>query len=109
VPPGTDRTFQLTADLFDRFLRDVNLEYDAKRASGRLAAPQVRRVSDPVALERIATRGARDRSPAQSKVLPLSTMRWDEAELLLTSPLVPDVPERVVGASGENVYPARTP
>jgi hypothetical protein len=109
VPPGTDRTFQLTGDLFDRFLRDVNLEYDAKRASGRLAAPQVRRVSDPGALERIAARGARHGSPAQSKVLPLSTMPWDQAEVLLTSPLVPLVPQRVVGASGEDVYPARTP
>ncbi|MGH2348921.1 MAG: hypothetical protein ACRDFT_05585, partial [bacterium] len=109
VPPGADRTSRLTADLFDHSLRDVNPEYAAKRASGRLAMPQVRRVSDPGALERITTKGARDGSPAQRKVLPLSTTLWDQAELLLNSPLEPDVPERVVGASGEDVYPAGTP
>jgi hypothetical protein len=103
VPPGTDRTFQLTGDLFDQFLRKVNLEYDAKRAGGRLAAPQVRRVSGPGVLERIAARGARPGSPAQSKVLPLSMMLWEQAELLFNSPLVPDMPESIVGAPGEDV------
>ncbi len=70
---------EVTPDVLDRALRAENLEYDDRRATGRLAAPMLSRLGDAAFAGWRARRVAEGAPEAQVKdPVILSPERWDE-------------------------------
>lgn len=74
LPPG------LTAAEFDRRLAEINIEYAAKRKSGRLAAPLLTQYSFGRVANTIRNSNPRYQgsNPAQFKLLPMYQVMWED-------------------------------